>query len=34
VKAAEDGKTYIYKGAYTVTVEKDGKSEKIKWTLE
>ncbi|MBP8239288.1 MAG: glycosyl hydrolase, partial [Saprospiraceae bacterium] len=34
VQAAEDGKTYIYKGAYTVTVEKDGKSEKIKWTLE
>lgn len=34
VKPAEDGKTYIYKGAYSITVEKDGQSEKIKWTLE
>lgn len=34
VKQAPNGKTYIYRGVYIVTVEKDGKSEKTKLSID
>ncbi len=34
VKVAANGKTYLYKGNYTIKLNKDGADASIKWTLE